>query len=189
MSIEGAWVHTPTRFDDNRGHFQEVFKLSQIREQLGRGFEVKQVNQSSSEAGVIRGIHWSDVPPGQAKYISCPRGSLWDVVIDLRVGSPTFGQWDAQVLSADNGKSILISEGLGHAFLALENGTVASYLCSEVYRPGHEWGINPLDPDLEIPFDSMFGNFNNFILSAKDREAPSLAMALEMSILPRLTEN
>lgn len=184
MSIEGAWLHTPTRFADERGHFQEVFKLSTIQEQLGRSFEVKQVNQSVSKAGVIRGIHWADVPPGQAKYVSCPQGSLWDVVIDLRVGSPTFGKWEAAVLSAENGKSILISEGLGHAFLALEDETVANYLCNEPFNPAHEWGLNPFDADLSIPFNNQSPRHADLILSDKDRASIGFLEAKLLGKLP-----
>ena len=184
MSIQGAWLHTPSRYADERGHFQEVFKLSAIRDQLGRNFEVKQVNQSVSKAGVIRGIHWADVPPGQAKYVSCPRGSLWDVVVDLRVGSPTFGKWDAAVLSAENGKSILISEGLGHAFLALEDETVANYLCNEPFNPRHEWGIDPLDDSIGIPFNELLPSGMSFTISQKDAEAMAFASALAEGKLP-----
>lgn len=115
MTISGAWIHAPKRYTDSRGSFEETFKLSAIQEFLNRDFQVKQVNQSVSSRGVIRGIHWAELPPGQAKYISCPNGSLWDVVVDLRIGSPTFGKWDSAILSRENGHCILISEGLGHA--------------------------------------------------------------------------
>ncbi len=152
LKIEGVWLHTPKVWPDDRGTFHEVFKLSLISEQLGREFPVKQVNQSTSSAGVIRGIHWTDSPEGQAKYVSCPKGALWDVVVDLRPNSETFGQWDARTLSAENGESLFISEGIGHAFLALENGTVANYLCSSEYNADADKTINPLDPILKIGF-------------------------------------
>jgi dTDP-4-dehydrorhamnose 3,5-epimerase len=179
LKIEGAWVFEPTKVDDERGSFHEVFQLSPISEVLGRNFEVKQVNHSISKAGVIRGIHWADVPPGQAKYVSCFRGKLWDVVVDIRLGSPTFGQWDAAELSAENGKSMLISEGLAHVFLSLEDDTSVSYLCSEPFSPSTEHGINPLDPDLAIPFVSHWGE-SSFVVSDKDSKAPSLQQAQEM---------
>jgi dTDP-4-dehydrorhamnose 3,5-epimerase len=123
LKIEGAWVFTPRKFPDERGSFHEVFKLPLLSETLGFGFEVKQVNQSVSRAGVIRGIHWADVPPGQAKYVFCPKGAIWDVVVDIRTGSPTFGQFDAVEMSAKNGKSLLIKEGLGHVTFALSHLT------------------------------------------------------------------
>lgn len=183
LKIEGSWVFTPQKFPDERGSFHEVFKLSTLIETLGFGFGVKQVNQSVSSAGVIRGIHWADVPPGQAKYVFCPQGSIWDVVVDIRVGSPTFGQFDAVELSAKNGKSILIKEGLGHVFLSLEDNTVVNYLCSEPYSPTTEHGINPLDLELAIPFNSMFSG-KDFSVSPKDSDAPSLSEALASGLLP-----
>jgi dTDP-4-dehydrorhamnose 3,5-epimerase len=185
LKIEGSWVFTPRIFPDGRGSFHEVFKLSSLTETLGFGFEVKQVNQSVSNAGVIRGIHWADVPPGQAKYLFCPQGSIWDVVVDIRVGSPTFGQFDAVELSAENGKTILIKEGLGHVFLSLEDNTVVNYLCSEPYSPTTEHGINPLDLGLAIPFNSMLSG-KDFSVSPKDSDAPSLSEALASGLLPTI---
>ena len=183
LKIEGSWVFTPKKFPDERGSFHEVFKLPLLTETLGFGFEVKQVNQSVSKAGVIRGIHWADVPPGQAKYVFCSRGSIWDVVIDIRVGSPTFGQFDGEVISAENSKCVLIREGLGHVFLSLEEDTVVNYLCSEPFSPTTEHGINPLDTDLAIPFGSMISGAN-FEVSPKDEEAPSLQQAQAANLLP-----
>jgi dTDP-4-dehydrorhamnose 3,5-epimerase len=135
MGIHGAFVFTPVRHGDSRGHFQESFKLSSLDKELGLGFEVKQVNQSTSAKGVIRGIHFADTPPGQAKYVSCLKGAIWDVVVDLRTESPTFGKWEGVEVSADNGKAVLIAEGLGHGFLSLQEGSVVTYLCSEEYSP------------------------------------------------------
>jgi dTDP-4-dehydrorhamnose 3,5-epimerase len=182
LKIDGSWVFTPQKFPDERGSFHEVFKLPLLVETLGFGFEVKQVNQSVSKAGVIRGIHWADVPPGQAKYVFCSKGAIWDIVVDIRVGSPTFGQFDGAVISAENGKAILIKEGLGHVFLSLEDDTVVNYLCSEPFSPTTEHGINPLDEDLAIPFGSMISGAN-FEVSPKDSEAPSLAKALASGLL------
>lgn len=173
MKIKGAWVHTPSRHSDNRGHFEEQFKLSSIAEQLGTKFEVRQANQSVSKKGVIRGIHWTEGPAGQAKYISCPNGALWDVVVDLRRSSETYGQWDATIISAENGKSVFISEGLGHAFLALNEDTVANYLCSTEFNPEEDRTMNPLDKKLGIDFTSIAAKYGigNFILSLKDSAA------------------
>jgi dTDP-4-dehydrorhamnose 3,5-epimerase len=151
---------------------------------LNRGFEVKQVNQSLSKAGVIRGIHWADVPPGQAKYISCPKGTIWDVVVDLRVGSQSFGQWDAVELSAINNRSVLIEEGLGHAFLSLADDTIVSYLCSEPFNPIAEHGINPLDQTISIPFENHWDS-KSFIISPKDLEATSFIDAQNLGLLPK----
>jgi dTDP-4-dehydrorhamnose 3,5-epimerase len=183
LKIEGSWVFEPTKFDDERGSFHEVFKLSQISDVLGRNFQVKQANHSISKAGVIRGIHWADVPPGQAKYVSCFRGKIWDLVVDIRLGSPTFGQWEAVELSADDGKSMLISEGLAHAFLALEDDSIVSYLCSEPFSPTSEHGINPLDPDLAIPFASHWDE-SDLVVSSKDSNALSFKQAKDRALLP-----
>lgn len=155
MAIQGAWVSIPARHEDNRGHFEEQFKLSAIEAQLGRTFTVKQVNQSVSAKGVIRGIHFTDSHEGQAKYVSCPKGAIWDVVVDLRPASPSYGKWDAVVLSAENGKSVLISEGLGHAFLSLEENSVATYLCTSEYQAECDVTINALSPKLGISFGDM----------------------------------
>jgi dTDP-4-dehydrorhamnose 3,5-epimerase len=172
LKIEGVWLHTPKVWPDDRGTFHEVFKLSSISEQLGRDFQVRQVNQSTSAAGVIRGIHWTDSPEGQAKYVSCPKGALWDVVVDLRPESTSFGQWDARILSEENGKSMLISEGIGHAFLALENGTVANYLCTSEFNPAADKTISPLDPTLAISFSQLSEDYaiQELKLSQKDLE-------------------
>lgn len=174
MAIAGAWVHTPKVWPDERGTFHEVFKLSAISEQLDRSFVVKQVNQSLSSKGVIRGIHWTDSEEGQAKYISCPSGALWDVVVDLRPQSPTFGTWDATLLTAENRRSILISEGLGHGFLALENGTIANYLCSSEFNPRHDRTVNPFSPRLGIDFKATADTFGveKILLSSKDSGGP-----------------
>ena len=172
LKIDGVWLHTPKVWPDDRGTFHEVFKLSLISEQLGREFQVKQVNQSTSAAGVIRGIHWTDSPEGQAKYVSCPQGAIWDVVVDLRPDSETYGEWDARPLSAENGQSLLISEGIGHAFLALENGTVANYLCTSEFNPAADNTISPLDPILAINFSQIAKEYaiQDLRMSPKDLE-------------------
>jgi dTDP-4-dehydrorhamnose 3,5-epimerase len=186
MGIQGAFVFTPVRHKDSRGHFQESFKLSSLKTELGLGFEVKQVNQSTSAKGVIRGIHFADNPPGQAKYVSCLKGAIWDVVVDLRTESPTFGKWEGVEVSAENGKSVLIAEGLGHAFLSLEEGSVVSYLCSEEYNPTTERQINPLDKDLAIDFSGSGSKFGveEFLLSEQDKKAQGFQEALGTGLLP-----
>src|SRR6185312_4820749 len=100
--------------------------------------------------GALRGIHFADVPPSQAKYLTCMRGAVLDVVVDLRVGSPTFGSWDSVVLDDVTHRTIYISEGLGHAVLALSDHTTLVYLCSEGYAPEREHTVNPLDPEIGI---------------------------------------
>lgn len=184
MGISGAFIFTPVRHEDERGRFQEMFKISTLAVECGIGFDVKQVNQSVSAKGVVRGIHFAAHPQGQAKYVSCSAGRVWDVVVDIRVGSPTFGRWESVELSSENGKSVLIMQGLGHAFLALDDGAVVNYLCSEEYDPQSERQIHPLDYEVGIPFSSMLTN-SELILSEQDKNAPGLLEAISKNLLPR----
>lgn len=190
LSIAGAWVCTSRTFDDERGVFFEAYQAAALAEATGRTLEVAQVNTSVSRAGVVRGIHFSDVPPSQAKYVSCPRGAIWDVVVDIRVGSPTFGRWDAVLLDDVDRRSVFISEGLGHGFVALQDDSTAVYLCSTPYAPGREHGIDPMDAELAIDWPivahSRDGSALSYLLSDKDRDAPSLELAREQGLLPTL---
>ena len=169
LSIEGAWVFESPAHTDERGYFREWFKDSYIREHLGREFQVAQSNLSKSKKGVVRGIHFSTAPQGQAKWITCAHGALWDVVIDIRPNSSTFRRWEAHELRAGDGRSIFISEGLGHAFVALEDESVISYLLSSPYAPTHEHAVNPKDSDINIAWPSIPLTF-----SERDASAPSL---------------
>ncbi|RKT85490.1 dTDP-4-dehydrorhamnose 3,5-epimerase [Saccharopolyspora antimicrobica] len=177
----GAFEFIPKAFPDHRGLFVVPFQEAALVEALGHPLRVAQTNHSVSSRGVIRGVHFSDVPPGQAKYVYCPRGALLDVVVDIRVGSPTFGKWDAVRLDSDEFRAVYVPEGLGHAFVALTDDTAMSYLCSTPYNPGAEHGINPLDPALALPWDVLDCEP---VLSEKDRHAPSLAEAAEQGLLP-----
>lgn len=183
LDIEGAILFTPKQFGDERGKFSEQFKSTVMREAIGHDFNLKQVNQSNSTPGVVRGIHFADVPPSQAKYVSCVQGEILDVVVDIRVGSPTFGQWRGVRLDSETRNCLYLAEGLGHAFMALEPSTV-TYLCSEEYNPEREHEVHPLDPAIGIEWPDL-GPFN---LSAKDAAAPTLAEAAEAGILPIYAE-
>lgn len=187
LKIEGAWEVTPKQFGDPRGVFLEWFKAPAFSEAVGHPLDLRQANCSVSAAGVLRGIHFADVPPGQAKYVTCVKGAVLDVVVDIRIGSPTFGQWDSVLLDDADRRAIYLSEGLGHAFLSLEDGSTVAYLCSSGYAPGREHGINPLDPEvgIEWPTTSRSGEPLEFILSEKDTAAPSLAEAAASGLLPR----
>ena len=190
LSIAGAWEFTPTQHGDDRGLFLEAFKADVLAGLLGRPFELAQVNTSVSAAGSLRGVHFADVPPGQAKYVSCAVGSVLDVVVDIRVGSPTFGAFDAVLLDDNDRKAVYLSEGLGHAFLSLADGSTVTYLCSTGYNPAAEHGISPLDPELGIPWPSVSrdGVPLSYELSAKDRQAPSLTQARIGGLLPEFAE-
>ena len=169
LSIEGAWLFESPSHGDDRGFFREWFKESIVRETLGRQFHVSQTNLSRSKKGVVRGIHFSTAPEGQAKWVTCANGRLWDVVVDIRPNSPTFRRWEATELSAENGRSIFISEGLGHAFLSLEDETVISYLLTTPYSPKDEFAINPKDEEIAIAWPEML-----LVFSEKDQSAPTL---------------
>ncbi|WP_034270143.1 dTDP-4-dehydrorhamnose 3,5-epimerase [Haloechinothrix halophila] len=180
LAVPDAYVFTPRTFPDDRGLFVAPFQGTALREATGHGLRVEQTNHSVSRRGVIRGIHFADTPPGQAKYVYCPRGALLDVVVDVRAGSPTFGQWDAVRLDAESFRAVYISEGIGHGFVALTDDTVMSYLCSTGYNPGAEHGVNPLDEALGLPWPAELDP----VLSGKDTAAPTLAEAADAGILP-----
>ena len=175
-------VHPQVHRDD-RGSFAEVFRGAEFAADLGYRLDVAQVNCSVSRRGVIRGIHYADVPPGQAKYVSCLSGAILDVIVDLRAGSPSFGKWEAVRLDDAAHRAVFLSEGLGHAFMALTDQATVMYLCSTPYAPGREHGVHPLDPALAIawPLDEVGGAA---VLSDKDAEAPTLEEALLAGRLP-----
>ena len=189
LGIEGAWEITPRQFGDPRGVFLEWFKEGPFRESTGHALTLAQANVSVSAAGVVRGIHFADVPPGQAKYVTCAAGAVLDVVVDIRVGSPTFGRWDSVLLDDVDRKAVYVSEGLGHVFMSLEDGSTVVYLCSTVYAPDREYGINPLDPAISIawPTAARDGSPIAPSLSAKDAAAPTLAEAAASGLLPTLS--
>lgn len=190
LKIAGAWEITPTQFGDPRGVFLEWFKESVFSDAVGHPLDLAQANCSVSAAGVLRGIHFADVPPGQAKYVTCVKGSVLDVVVDIRVGSPTFGQWDSVLLDDVDRRAIYLQEGLGHAFASLEDDSTVVYLCSSGYAPGREHGVNPLDPEIGIewPATTRSGSPLEFVLSEKDTAAPSLAEAAASGLLPRFAD-
>jgi dTDP-4-dehydrorhamnose 3,5-epimerase len=180
LSIAGAHVITPRQFPDERGVFLESFRGDRLAEHLGHRPDIVQTNVSVSARGTVRGIHFADVPPGQGKYVTVLHGSLVDYVVDIRVGSPTFGQWEAVTLDAVDRRAVYLSEGLGHAFCALEDGTTAMYLCTATYNPTAEHGIHPLDPEVGLVLPPGIEP----LLSPKDDAAPSLADAVASGRLP-----
>ncbi|MEZ0092065.1 dTDP-4-dehydrorhamnose 3,5-epimerase family protein [Streptacidiphilus sp. EB129] len=183
LSIEGAWEITPQQHGDPRGMFMEWYRFDHLADAVGHPLRLAQANMSVSAADVVRGIHFADVPPGQAKYVSCIRGAVLDVIVDIRVGSPSFGTWEAVRLDDVDRRAVYISEGLGHGFCALSDDATLSYLVSETFNPTGEHGIHPLDPDLAIAWPTDAPQ-----LSARDAAAPSLASALESGLLPRYQE-
>jgi dTDP-4-dehydrorhamnose 3,5-epimerase len=170
---------TPRIHGDTRGAFLEWYRADTFADAVGHGLILAQANCSVSTRGTVRGIHYADVPPGQAKYVTCLSGRVLDVIVDIRVGSPTFGQWTSVVLDTVDRRAVYVSEGLGHGFAALEDGSTVAYLCSQGYAPHREHEIDPLDPELAIDWQVEEPQ-----LSAKDRAAPTLAAALAAGSLP-----
>lgn len=180
LTIAGAFEATPVQHSDPRGTFLEWYRFDTLASVVGHPLELAQANLSVSARDVVRGIHFADVPPGQAKYVICVAGAVMDVVVDIRVGSPTFGQWESVRLDDEDRRAVYLAEGLGHGFCALSSRATVAYLCSSTYRPGHEHGIHPLDPELAISWPAAAP-----LLSEKDAAAPSLAEARAAGLLPR----
>ncbi len=186
LGIPGAFVVANPSFGDDRGRFMEWFRGVDFEAMTGHAFDLRQANLSVSAAGVLRGVHFADVPPGQAKYVTCVAGAVLDVVVDLRVGSPTFGTWESVLLDDVSRHAVYLSEGLGHAFLSLADGSTVVYLCSAQYAPEREHGVHPFDEGLAIdwPTHGRDGQELTLVLSEKDRAAPTLAQALADGLLP-----
>jgi dTDP-4-dehydrorhamnose 3,5-epimerase len=181
LSIEGAWLVEPVRHADRRGQFLEWFRHDLFEAALGHPLRLAQANMSVSARDSVRGIHFADVPPGQAKYLSCARGAMLDVVVDVRVGSPTYGRWEAVTLDDSDRRAVYLQEGLGHGFCALTDDATLVYLVSQTYRPGHEWTVHPMDPELAVDW-GLAGR--EPVLSARDAAAPTLAEARAAGLLP-----
>lgn len=187
LAIPGAWEVTPLVHNDSRGLVFEWFADPEFREFAGHRFEMQQANYSVSSAGVLRGIHFAQLPPGQAKYVTCVRGSVFDVVVDIRVGSPTYGHWDSVVLDDRDRNSVYVSEGLGHAFLALQDDSTVLYLCSAGYDPAREYTISATDPALGIQWPlTVFGG--EMAVSSRDADAPTLDEVRAAGLLPTWDE-
>jgi dTDP-4-dehydrorhamnose 3,5-epimerase len=177
LEIPGAWFFTPRQFTDDRGMFLEWFQDSTFLEASGHTFNLAQANYSVSQKGVLRGIHYADVPPGQRKYVTCITGSAMDVLVDLRQDSPTFGKWRSITLDTVTRKVISIPNGVGHAFMALEDNTTIVYLCDKRYNPSVEKEIYPLDPEIGITWPKEITPK----LSPKDEVAPKWADFIKQS--------
>jgi dTDP-4-dehydrorhamnose 3,5-epimerase len=182
LGIEGAWLAESPVWRDDRGLFREWFKSVDIKDATGRNFEIEQANISLSSAGTLRGIHYSIAPRGQAKWITCVSGSIKDVIVDVRPDSKSFGQWIEVELSGDSGKAVFISEGLGHAFLTLEDNSAVAYLVSTRFSPTDEFEINPLDEKIGINWGMSLRDLK---ISDKDKNAPTLAERFTEGRLPK----
>jgi epimerase EvaD len=181
LAVEGAIEFTPRIFPDDRGLFISPFQEEAFVEAHGGPlFRVAQTNHSMSKRGVVRGVHYTVTPPGIAKYVYCARGKALDIVIDIRVGSPTFGQWDAVLMDQQDHRAMYFPVGVGHAFVALEDDTVMSYMLSGGYVAQDELALSAVDPALGLPIDAGIEP----ILSDRDRVAITLAEAQQQGLLP-----
>lgn len=175
LRVAGAFEFTPVVHRDARGEFLEAYRFEAIRDAVGFVPEWKQTNLSLSARGVVRGIHYSVAEPGQIKYVTAPAGRIIDYVVDIRPGSPTYGQWDSVELEPGTRRAVYVPAGVGHAFIALEDDTAVSYLCSEVYNPAAEFGVSPFDPAIGLEFPLPRAEL---VVSDRDAGAPTLAEAI-----------
>lgn len=183
LSIPDAFEITPRQFRDDRGVFLEWYRFDVLEASVGYSLDLRQANTSVSKRGVARGIHYADVPPGQGKYVTVTRGAGIDYVVDIRLGSPTFGRWESVVLDDVDRRAVYLAEGLGHAFVALEDHTTLTYLVSDTYKPESEHDISIIDPQIALEFPSVLGEP---LMSPKDRNAPTLAERVADGSLPTL---
>jgi epimerase EvaD len=184
LAVEGCFAFTPQVHRDERGVFVSPLQDEAFVAAVGHRFPVAQTNHSRSARGVLRGIHFTTMPPGQAKYVHCARGRALDIVVDLRLGSPTFGVCDTVRMDTRTFRSVYLAEGVGHAFLSLKDDTVMSYLVSTPYRAELEQALDPFDVTLGLPWPKNV----EFTLSARDRAAVSLAEAEALGMLPRYAD-
>ena len=168
--INGVYIIEPKVFGDNRGYFMETYNKEHFAE-AGLTMNFVQDNESSSSKGVLRGLHFQ-TKHTQGKLVRVTKGEVFDVAVDLRKGSPTYGQWEGVVLSAENKKQFYIPEGFAHGFLVLSDHAIFNYKCTDFYCPEGEGGVLWNDPyiGIEWPLDGI----DNIILSEKDKVHPTL---------------
>ncbi|WP_296009640.1 dTDP-4-dehydrorhamnose 3,5-epimerase [uncultured Adlercreutzia sp.] len=175
-SIEGVVVVDAKAFGDSRGYFMETYKKSDFA-RGGINVDFVQDNQSSSTRGVLRGLHFQINHP-QSKLVRVASGEVFDVAVDLRPGSPTYGQWEGVVLSGENRRQFFIPRGFAHGFLVLSDQAVFCYKCDDVYHPNDEGGLMWNDPDLGIEWPALNGSVlfdeSEILLSDKDKKHPPL---------------
>jgi dTDP-4-dehydrorhamnose 3,5-epimerase len=163
--IKGLWVIEPKVFDDTRGYFMETFKKEEFEQNIGKT-DFMQENESKSSFGVLRGLHYQEGDTAQAKLVRVIQGKVWDVAVDLRKGSPTFGKYQAIELSEENKRQFFIPRGFAHGFLVLSETAVFSYKVDNPYSPFTERTLNCMDPDLAIPWPL---EQSQLIMSEKDK--------------------
>lgn len=167
--LEGCFIIQPKILEDERGCFYESFNKQQFENLTGQRINFVQDNESLSSKGVLRGLHFQKGEFAQAKLVRVVKGAVQDVVVDVRPGSKTYGQFFSIELSEENKTQLFIPRGLAHGFLALEDTTVFSYKCDNFYNKEAELGIIFNDKDLKITWNSLD---NDFIVSEKDLKLP-----------------
>ncbi|MER8048059.1 dTDP-4-dehydrorhamnose 3,5-epimerase [Streptomyces sp. NPDC094032] len=181
LAVDGAFEFRPRIFTDERGLFVSPFQETPARQALGHPlFPVAQTNHSRSRRGTIRGAHYTLTPPGIAKYVYCARGRALDIVIDVRVGSPTYGRSEAVLLDQEEFRAVYFPVGVAHAFVALEDDTVMSYMLSGEYVPENELSLSVFDPALDLALPEGLDP----VMSPRDRAAPTLETAEKSGTLP-----
>ena len=168
--LDGVLIIEPAVFRDDRGFFLESYRKD-LFGKYGIYVDFVQDNHSHSQKGVLRGLHFQRPPMEQAKLVRVARGEVYDVVVDIRPQSKTFGQYFSHVLSADNQKMLFIPPGFAHGFLALQNSTSFVYKCSQYYSPVHEGGLRWNDPDIGITWPKLDAHY---LINEKDKNYPSL---------------
>ena len=181
LTVPNSYEVTPVQWPDDRGLFLEWYRFDKLEAVVGHSLDLRQANLSVSKRGSVRGIHFADFPRSQAKYVVAPKGAVLDFVVDIRVGSPTFGEWDSVLLDDVDHRAVYLGEGLGHAFVALTEGAVVSYLVTDTFNPEREHGINASDPDIGLTFPI---DDSELLFSPKDLSAPSLASMADAGKLP-----
>lgn len=181
LSIPGCFEFVLQPWPDERGLVVEAMRRETFAAAVGHSFDVAQVNISVSRRGVIRGVHYVALP-GQAKYVSCLRGEVLDVLVDLRLGSPTFGRSETLSLSEHSRSALYIPIGVGHAYLSLTDDSTVLYLMSAQYVAERQRTVHPLDPALALPWEDAIERAD-LILSPLDSAAPGLAEAERLGLL------
>jgi dTDP-4-dehydrorhamnose 3,5-epimerase len=173
LSIPDVLLIEPQVFDDERGFFFESFNQQKFEEAIGRKFNFVQDNHSKSKKGVLRGLHYQLPPKAQAKLVRVSQGEVFDVVVDLRQSSKTFGKWAGEILSAENKKQIWIPEGFAHGFLTLSDAAEFLYKTTDFYSLEHEHSIIWSDPKIGIKWPDI-----NIVLSGKDKAAKTFSKSV-----------
>ncbi|WP_165222136.1 dTDP-4-dehydrorhamnose 3,5-epimerase [Affinirhizobium pseudoryzae] len=172
LSIPDVILITPKKFGDNRGYFMETFRENLFQEQAGPVHFVQDNRSFSAEVRTVRGLHFQLPPKAQGKLVSCTAGALLDVAVDIRQGSPTFGQYVSAELTAENGEQLWVPAGFAHGFCTLVPDTIISYKVTDYYSPEHDRGLLWSDPAIGIDWPV---SGDAVVLSDKDRRQPTLA--------------